>query len=348
MTVTPYAMESLTSFVHRAAAMKSMDSRSFVRSLFPSPDYQNAVQIPDDLDALDHGKVLGGLTVALDPLKKRLDLLTLPGTQPGIHTKWLRRAGGNGIDGDTFGAKPSIAWCPRCLLCDQASGHDQFLRLSWRLVTRTLCWNHRRPLTTHCLACNDREAGTAFIFDGRNISLACRVCGSYYATQLGLSDMSGRTALALATNRRVQAAWNGAIQFEQALERNLSDRSKRRNKREFQNFVVAFANMLMKARRGERALIDLFVSPAFPARRNPHNITSMSRPYRASSIAVRRKTHGIITALLKGRTNLFTINGLKNGPWGRDPTFQEIRADLEPEQNAELDRLLLSFPAKWF
>lgn len=348
MTVTPYAMESLTSFVHRAAATKSMDSRSFIRSLFPSADYQNAVQIPDDLDAIDHGKVLGGLTVALDPVKKRLDLLTLPGTQPGIHTKWLRRAGGNGIDGDSFGSKPSMAWCPRCLLSDQASGHDQFLRLSWRMVTRTFCWNHRRPLTTHCLACNDREAGTAFIFSGRNIALACQVCGSFYATQLGLPDMSARTALSLGKNSRVQAAWNGAIQFEQALERSLSDRSKRKNKREFHNFVVAFANILMKAPRGKCALIDIFASPAFPARRNPGNITLMDRPYRASSIAVRRKTHGLLNTLLKGRANLFTIAGLQDGPCGREPSFQEIRADMEPEQNAELDRLLLNFPAKWY
>ncbi len=132
MKVTPYAMESLTSFVHRSACMQSMDTRSYLRHLFPSESYQHAIEIPDDLDAIKQGSFLVGLNDALDREKRRMSLLTLPGTAPGIHTKWLRREGGNSVDGDRFSTLPAFAWCPRCLLTDQLEGHDQFLRLSWR------------------------------------------------------------------------------------------------------------------------------------------------------------------------------------------------------------------------
>lgn len=346
--VTPFQLESLTSFVCRVAAMQSKDERSFLRQLFSEDERGRGLDIPVDLDALDHGKALGILVRALDPDKKRLSLLTLPGTERGVHPKWLRRAGGHFFDGDTFGVSPSHAWCPRCLLEDHASGHDQFLRLSWRLVTRTFCWRHRRPLTTHCLACHSRDAGPAFVFDGRNVGIACRRCGSLYSTQLGLPDMSASTALRVGRDHRVVATWNAAISLEKALERSLVDRSKRTNKREFQNFVVAFANLLMCSRLGEWAPIDLFSSPAFPARPNPRNISGMNRPYRASSIAVRRKTHGLMVALIKNRTKLFTVRGLERGPWGREPTWRELRADLSAEQHEELDKLLLGFAAKWF
>lgn len=348
MKVTPYDMESLTSFVSRAAAMNSMDVRSYLRSLFQSDDYMNPIALPEDLDALDHGVVLAGLNDALDPIKRRLELHTLRSAKPGVHTKWLRRAGGINMGGDRFSGIPAFAWCPRCLLVDQLYGHDQFLRLSWRLITRTFCWRHRRPLTTHCLACNDREAGTAFVFNGSNVALTCRACGSPFATQLGLPDMSASTTIQLCDNHRVQIAWDGAIQLEAALERSLPERSKLKNKREFQNFALAFANILMKANPHSRAPIDLFSSVAFPARPNPRNITSMDRPYRASSIAVRRKTHGFMAALLKRRVNLFSIKGVHERRWGRDPTMQELRSQLEPEQNDELDQLLLMFAAKWF
>lgn len=348
MKVTPYQMESLTSFVHRAAAVQSKDLRSYLRELFPSEDYRQKVSFPEDLDALEEGAFMAALNGALDGQKRRLLLLTLHGAQPGVHAKWLRRAGGNNTLGDRFGKTPIYAWCPRCLLGDKLAGRDQFLRLSWRLVTRTFCWTHRRPLTTHCLACNDREANTAFVFDGCNIVLSCGGCGSSYASQLGLPDMSVATALEVARNHSVQRAWNAAIQLEIALERSLSHRSKRKNKGEFQDFVVAFANVLMRRRGRPRAPIDLFVSAAYPAQPNPPNIAEMERPYRASSIAVRRKTHGLMVTLIKNRANLFAIKGLRQGQWGREPTFQELRADLEPEQNADLDRLLLRFAAKWF
>ncbi|MCK8463528.1 TniQ family protein [Aliiroseovarius sp. CAU 1755] len=348
MKVTPYDMESLTSFISRAAAMNSMDYRSYLRSLFQSDDYMNPIALPEDLDALDHGVVLAGLNDALDPIKRRLELLTFPTAKPGVHTKWLRRAGGCNMGGDHFSKVPFFAWCPRCLLMDQLNGHDQFLRLSWRLITRTFCLRHRRPLTTHCLACNDREAGPTFVFDGSNVILACSACGSPYGTQLGLPDMSASTTIQLRDNRRVQIAWNGAIQLEMELEKSLSERSKTKNKREFQNFILAFANILMKANPYDRAPIDLFSSVAFPARPNPRNITSMDRPYRASSISVRRKTHGFLAALLKRRVTLFSIKGVHERRWGRDPTMQELRSQLEPEQNDELDQLLLMFPAKWF
>ena len=166
--------------------------------------------------------------------------------------------------------------------------------------------------------------------------------------QLGLPDMSAVTAKEVGRDNRVHAAWNNTINFEKALEASLRQRSKKKDKSEFHDFAFAFANILMKSRDGLRSPIDLFASAAFPARPNPRNIRTMDRPYRASSIAVQRKTHGLIAALLKSRVNLFTIKGLQQGRWGRDPTFQELRTDLEPEQNAELDRLLLKFVAKWF
>ncbi|WP_259777540.1 TniQ family protein [Aliiroseovarius crassostreae] len=347
MKVTPYDMESLMSFVGRAAAMNSMDVRSYLRTLFETDDYMNPVSLPEDLDALEKGDFLAGLNDALDPEKRRLELLTLPSAKPGVHTKWLRRAGGIKMDGDRFRGTPSFAWCPRCLLVDQLNGHDQFLRLSWRLITRTFCWKHRRPLTTHCLACNDRQAGTAFVFNAGNVVLTCGACGSSYGTQLGLPDMSSATTIQLRNNKNVQFAWNGAIQLEMTLEKSLCEHSKTTNSREFQNFVLAFANILMKANPHDRAPIDLFSSVAFPARPNSRNITSLDRPYRASSIAVRRKTHGLIAAILKRRMNLFSIKGVQEKRWGRDPTLQELRSELEPEQNAELDRLLLMFPARW-
>ena len=74
----------------------------------------------------------------------------------------------------------------------------------------------------------------------------------------------------------------------------------------------------------------------------------MDRPYQGYSIAIRRKTHGLMVALIKNRVNLFSIRELWRGSWGRDPTLQELRSEFEPEQSAELDRLLFSFPAKWF
>ncbi|UWQ77307.1 TniQ family protein [Leisingera sp. M658] len=348
MSVTPYAMESLTSFVSRAAAMHSTDPRSYLRRLFPSDSYQDIARFPEDLDALDQGAILAGLNNALDSAKRRLELLTFPGAKPGVHTKWLRRAGGIHLGFDQFSTTPSFAWCPRCLLRDQLDGHDQFMRLSWRLITQTFCLVHRRPLTTHCLACYDCEAETAFVFDGANVVLACSACGSLYSTQLGLPDMSASTTLRLHNNRRVQIAWNGAIQLEMALERSLSERSKTKNKSEFLDFVMAFANVLLKSGRGGRAPIDLFSSVAFPSRPNPHNITSMDRPYRASSIAVTRKTHGFIATILKRRVNLFSIKGVHEKRWGREPSMQELRSELEPDQNDELDQLLLRFPAKWF
>ncbi|UWQ00224.1 TniQ family protein (plasmid) [Aliiroseovarius crassostreae] len=347
MKVTPYDMESLTSFVNRVAAMNSMDTRSFIRNLFPSNNYQHTVNLPEDLDALEKGDFLTGLNDALDPSKRSLEQLTLPFTKPGVHTKWLRRAGGIRMGGDRFSGTPSFAWCPRCLLVDQLNGHDQFMRLSWRLISRTFCWKHRRPLTTHCLACNDRQAGTAFVFSGGNIVLTCGACGSPYGTQLGLPDMSSATTIQLRNNKNVQFAWSGAIQLEMALEKSLCNHSKTANNQEFQNFVLAFANILMKANPHNRAPIDLFSSVAFPARPNPRNITSLDRPYRASSIAVRRKAHGLMAAILKHRMNLFSIKGVHEKRWGRDPTLQELRSELEPEQNAELDRLLLMFPARW-
>ncbi|EBA10911.1 hypothetical protein RCCS2_00477 [Roseobacter sp. CCS2] len=325
-----------------------MDAQTYLRQLFPTESYQRPINIPEDLDALEPGEFLAGLNDALDPIKRRLSLLTLPRTKHGIHTKWLRRAGGNCAVGDSFSQQPALAWCPRCLLTDRLEGDHQFLRLSWRMITRTFCVTHRRPLTSHCLECNDRQAGMSFIIENGIIALACAHCGSFYANQLGLPDMSAHTAKEVGRNNRAQAAWNNTIQFEKALEASLSDRSKKKNKSEFHDFAFAFANILMKSRHDGRAPIDLFASAAFPARRNPRNITAMDRPYRASSMAVQRKTHGLMAALLKCRVNLFSIKGLEQARWGRDPTFQELRADLEPEQNAELDRLLLRFPAKWF
>ncbi len=73
---------------------------------------------------------------------------------------------------------------------------------------------------------------------------------------------------------------------------------------------MAFANVLMRSIRLGRAPIDLFSSVAYPAQQNPRSITSMERPYRASSIAVRRKTHGLIATILNRRTNLFSIKGV--------------------------------------
>ncbi|WP_208351166.1 TniQ family protein [Pseudaestuariivita rosea] len=319
MRVTPYALESLSSFINRAASIQPMDVRTYLRTVLSPASSDQYMNIPTDLDALADGPFLGQLNAALDPQKRRLAMMTLQGAEPGIHTKWLRRAGGCNIDGrDHFGAEPKLAWCPRCLLRDQLDGHDQFLRLSWRLITRTFCTVHRRPLTTHCLACNSREAGPAFAFDGRIVSLTCSACGSVYASQLGLPDMSGTTVLEIKDNQRVQVAWNGTVQLEHALQRGLSERSKAKNKREFHDFAFAFANMLMKADGHRNAPIDLFVSAAFPARRNPGNITSMDRPYRASSIAVRRKTHGLMAALFKCRVNLFAIKGLQQERWGRE------------------------------
>ncbi|WP_170415020.1 hypothetical protein [Ruegeria arenilitoris] len=136
--------------------------------------------------------------------------------------------------------------------------------------------------------------------------------------------------------------------MELALEKSLSERSSTKNKSEFRDFTMAFANVLMRSIRLGRAPIDLFSSVAYPAQPNPRSITSMERPYRASSIAVRRKTHGLIATILKRRTNLFSIKGVYEKRWGRAPLMQELRSELEPEQNNELDRLLLRFPAKWF
>ena len=348
MSVHPYQMESLTSYIGRSAAMKSMDSSSFLRNLFPPENYETQIQIPSDLDAKGYGDFMAKLNEALDPEKRRLAQLTLPGTKPGVHIKWLRRAGGNCVDGDSFNADPAHAWCQRCLLEDLASGNDEFLRLSWRMITRTFCWKHRRPLATHCLDCNDRQASPAFVYCGGAISLVCGKCSSTYATQLGLPDMAASTALKLGKNHRVQAAWNGAIQFEMALERSLVDPSKKKDKGAFRDFSLAFANMLMRSKNSRHSPIDIFSSAAFPAIKNPANISNMSRPYRASSMAVRRKAHGLVASLLKNRVNLFSIKGLQQGQWGRDPTFQELRANLEPEQNAEIDRLLLRFPASWY
>ncbi len=210
MSPTPYQMESLISYVGRSAAMESMDANTFLRSVFQTKNYERPVQIPMDLDAKDYDDFMVKLNDALDPEKRRLGLLTLPGAKRGVHVKWLRRAGANCIDGDSFSDAPAHAWCQRCLFEDLASG-DEFLRLSWRLVTRTFCWKHRRPLTTHCIECNDRQASTAFMYNGKAVSLVCGKCSSPYATQLGLPDMAASTALELGKNHRVQAAWNGAI-----------------------------------------------------------------------------------------------------------------------------------------
>ncbi|MGJ8686387.1 MAG: hypothetical protein ACSHWQ_02825, partial [Spongiibacteraceae bacterium] len=133
--------------------------------------------------------------------------------------------------------------------------------------------------------------------------------------------MSAVTAKEVGRDNRVHAAWNNTINFEKALEASLRQRSKKKDKSEFHDFAFAFANILMKSRDGLRSPIDLFASAAFPARPNPRNIRTMDRPYRASSIAVQRKTHGLIAALLKSRVNLFTIKGLQHGHWGNRLTF---------------------------
>ena len=52
-----------------------------------------------------------------------------------------------------------------------------------------------------------------------------------------MPDMAASTALELGKNHRVQAAWNGAIQFEKALENSLVDQSKRKDKRAFRDFL---------------------------------------------------------------------------------------------------------------
>jgi hypothetical protein len=82
------------------------------------------------------------------------------------------------------------------------------------------------------------------MYNGKAVSVVCGKCSSPYATQLGLPDMTASTALKLGKNHRVQAAWNGAIQFEKALEGSLMDHSKKKDKRAFKDFSIAFANIL--------------------------------------------------------------------------------------------------------
>lgn len=77
MKVTPYQMESLTSFVHRAAAVQSKDLRSYLRELFPSEDYRQKVSFPEDLDALEEGAFMAALNGALDGQKRRLSAFDL-------------------------------------------------------------------------------------------------------------------------------------------------------------------------------------------------------------------------------------------------------------------------------
>ncbi|WP_445285881.1 hypothetical protein [Yoonia sp. 2307UL14-13] len=120
--------------------MQAMDVRTYLREVLTSTTIDPYPKIPHDLDMLADQALLAQLNVALDPQKHRLAMMTLQGSEPGIHTKWLRRAGGANIEGrDHFSPMAQLAWCPRCLLRDQLDGHDQFLHLSWPLITRTFC-----------------------------------------------------------------------------------------------------------------------------------------------------------------------------------------------------------------
>ncbi|MGJ8686388.1 MAG: hypothetical protein ACSHWQ_02835 [Spongiibacteraceae bacterium] len=73
MSVTPFQMESLTSFVRRAAAMKSMDTQTYLRQLFPQELHQKSVQFPADLDALDQGDFLIALNAGSGRFSDRVE-----------------------------------------------------------------------------------------------------------------------------------------------------------------------------------------------------------------------------------------------------------------------------------
>lgn len=140
--------------------------------------------------------------------------------------------------------------------------------------------------------------------------------------------MTPSTALELGKNHRVQVAWRGATSFELALENSLLASSKKRDKGQFRDFTFAFANILMRSKVGGRSSIDLFESVAFPAKKNPQNITSMARPYRASSIAVRRKTHALMHTLIKKPREPIRDKGSVARPMGQGPNFSRTAGRL--------------------
>ena len=344
----PYPGECLTSFLGRVACMSNRSGPSLLQELINS---DQSVQRPiafEDIDFSIGEDLCRLLNDRLDPSRRRIGSLVMSVVRPGLNGRWMRRVGGVETGDGRIGGAPQPAWCPRCLMVDQLDGRHQYFRLSWLLATRTFCSIHKLPLTTHCLGCHDRAASPRFVWSGDTIVLACSRCGSTYSSQLGLPDMSNSTALQIRKNRLVQKAWRGAILAEAALERSLRSTSRKKHKNEFRDFFISFANILMGAHEGGIAPIELFTSPAYPARPNPRNVVTMASPYLASSISVRRKTHGLLAALLKNKANLFSIKGVYEQRWGREPTMQQLRLELEPEQNDALDQLLLRFPAKWF
>ncbi|WP_193221966.1 TniQ family protein [Amylibacter sp. SFDW26] len=343
--------EVFSSFVGRNACFYDMDANSFLMEVINDGAIGEAYT---DFDFCDHQLepiILKRLPNELNTTKNRLLSLTLSHSFSVLSDEELRYSGGvSNIDTyeDLYSGPLKHAWCGRCLMEDQSKGRDQYMRLLWSLGTNTFCPKHRLPLTSHCLNCFDRAAKPQFAYDGKQSVIICSRCGANLGSQLGLQNISDRNALGILSDRSVKMAWNAVVRLENTLRRSLASKITDKRLTLFRTFIIEFSNILLKSSRGYMPMIEHFSSAAFPNRPDPANVMKLHRPYRATSVATKRKTHALIVALLKGCTNLFTARAPVKNIWSRAPTMQNLRDEMSPGQNSELDALFVKFPASAF
>ncbi len=343
--------EVFSSFIGRNACFYDMDTNTFLMEVING----DAIGEPyTDFDFCDHQielKILERLFEKLNTTKNRLLRLTLSHAVSTLSNEELRYSGGvRNIDTyeDLYSGPLKHAWCGRCLMEDQSKGRDQYMRLLWSLGTNTFCPKHRLPLTSHCLNCFDKDAKPQFAYDGKQSVIICSRCGSNLGSQLGLQNISDRNALDILSDRSVKTAWNAVVRLENTLRRSFTLTTPGKRLTLFRTFIIEFSNILLKSSRGYMPMIEHFSSTAFPNRPDPANVMKLHRPYRATSVATKRKTHALIVAILKGRKNLFTARAPVKNIWSRVPTMENLRDEMSPDQNSELDALLVKFPASYF